>query len=92
MPYSTSQPPVLTSQRVGGKGGANWSYDSADANTLVRANNYITDAKDLGMQVGDFVHQYDSVGATVAHIYPVISVSDSGADLGDGQAISVTNT
>lgn len=92
MSYSTSNPPVLITQRVGDVGGGIWSYDSADAATSVRAANYITDALDLGMKKGDTMFQHDSAGATVAHIYPVLAVASSGADLGDGTAIDVTNS
>lgn len=92
MAYSTSNPPAMITQRVGDSGGAMWSYDSADAATVVRAINYITDALDLGMKVGDTIIQHDSAGGTVAHIYPVLAVIAAGADLGDGTAIVVTNT
>ncbi len=92
MAYSTSNPPAMITQRVGDSGGAIWSYDSADAASVVRAINYITDALDLGMKVGDMIHQHDSAGATVAHIYPVLAVIAAGADLGDGTAIVVTNS
>jgi hypothetical protein len=67
-------------------------YDSADAATVVRAINYITNALDLGMKVGDTVEQFDSAGATVAHIYVVLAVIAAGADLSDGTAISVVNS
>jgi len=39
------------------------------------------------------VLQGDTAGATVAHLYPVVSVAAGGAaDLGDGTAIVVTDT
>ena len=93
MAYSTDNPPALETQRVGANGGQTWSYDSADAATLVRAANYITDALDLGMKVGDLVRQYDSVAGAVAHNYVVLAVAASGADLSNGTATPVlTNT
>lgn len=92
MTYSVDNPPALITQRVGSAGGALWTYDSADAATTVRAINYITDALDLGMKVGDTIIQHDSAGATVAHMYPVLAVIAAGADLGDGTAIVVTNS
>jgi len=92
MAYSTDNPPALITQRVGDSGGALWTYDSADAATVVRVINYITDALDLGMKVGDTIIQHDSAGGTVAHMYPVVAVASTGADLGDGTAIVVTNT
>ena len=92
MAYSTSNPPRLAIPAVGATGPNVWLYDSADAATTVRAANYITDALDLGMKVGDIVIQGDSAGGTVAHIYTVLAVASTGADLSDGTAISVTNT
>ena len=92
MAYSTSNPPALVTQRVGSNGGNVWSYDSADAATVVRAANYITDALDLGMKVGDVVEQHDSAGGAVAHKYVVVAVASTGADLSDGSATVLTNT
>jgi len=92
MAYSTSNPPRLAVPAVGASGPQIWTYDSADAATVVRAADYFTDALDLGMKVGDTIIQGDSAGGTVAHMYPVLTVDADGADLGDGVAIVVTNT
>lgn len=93
MAYSTDNPPALMTQGLGGAGGAKWSYDSTDAATVVRVDGYITDAKDLGMKVGDTVEQFDSAGGTVAHTYAVVAIqADGSADLSDGTAIVVTDT
>lgn len=92
MAYSTANPPRQVYSSVGSNGGQRWMYDSADAATVVRAINYITNAKDLGMKVGDVVEQFDSAGATVAHEYVVLAVTVSGADLSDGDAKTLTNT
>lgn len=92
MAYSTLSPPALITQRVGATGGAIWSYDSTDTATTVRAINYITNALELGMKVGDIVQQFDSVGATVSHRYVVLAVIAAGADLSDGDADTLTNT
>lgn len=87
MPYSTDNPPALVTQMVGKDGGSTWVYDSADAATVVRADGYITDGADLGMKVGDVVHQRDTTGATVAHDYVVVAVNANGSvDLSDGTA------
>jgi len=59
MSYSTSNPPALLSQRVGGAG-AEWSYVDGDGLDDVCEVNYITNAADLGMQAGDIVHHRDS--------------------------------
>jgi len=94
MAYSTANPPALVHQMVGKNGGSTWVYDSTDAATVVRAAGYITDAEDLGMAVGDIVHQRDSAGATVAHDYVVLAIAANGsADLSDGTAApSLVNT
>lgn len=91
MAYSTANPPRSMVSAVG-KGPSWWSYDSADAATLVRGANYITDALDLGVQVGDLIFQSDSAGGAVAHVYNVLAVAASGADLSDGVAIGAVNT
>jgi hypothetical protein len=59
MAYSTTNPPALISQRVGG-GGAVWSYSSADAVGDVDAAGYFTNGDALGMQVGDEVRVFDT--------------------------------
>jgi hypothetical protein len=93
MAYSTSNPPRMMVPAVGSNSPSWWSYDSADAATVVRVTGYITDGYDLGMKVGDIVIQSDAAGATVAHIYVVVSVAAGGAaDLSDGTAIVVTDT
>lgn len=92
MAYSTSNPPAMVTQRVGG-GAAIWMYNSTDAATVVRVAGYITNADDLGMKVGDIVIQVDTAGGTVGHIYQVNSVTAGGAaDLTDGTAIVATDT
>lgn len=91
MAYATNNPPRLMIPAVG-KGPSWWSYDSADAATTVRAANYVSDAEDLGLAVGDIVIQSDSAGGAVAHIYNVLAVASTGADLSDGVAIGAVNT
>lgn len=92
MAYSTDNPPALVSQGVGGKF-RQWMYDSADAATVVRVTGYISNGDALGMKVGDVVTQVDSTGATVAHLYSVVSVTAGGAvDLSNGTAITATDT
>lgn len=93
MAYATTNPPACITQRVGATGGAIWLYNSTDAATVVRFTGYITNADDLGMKVGDIVFHTDTAGATVAHIYVVVSVAAGGAgDLSDGTAIVATDT
>lgn len=69
MAYSTSNPPQLISQGVGGAGKV-WLYKSADAEATFDDTDYITNASDLGMVTGDFVHVIDSTNglATMAQV------------------------
>ncbi len=93
MAYSVANPPQLVNSLLGTTKGKSWVYDSTDAATAVRANNYISNGADLGMSIGDVVDHIDSVGGTVAHRYVVKSVVAGGAvDLTDGTALSVTDT
>ncbi len=92
MAYSTSNPPVLLTQRVGGSG-ALWHYNSADAATVIRVSGYITNASDLGMKVGDVVMHTDMTGGTVGNFFLVVTVAAGGAaDLSNGTAITATNS
>lgn len=63
MSYSTSNPPVCVTPRIG-SGPALWIYNSADVHTDVDASEYFTNGKKLGMKVGDHV----IVGKTSATI------------------------
>jgi hypothetical protein len=69
MAYSTSNPPALISSGVGGRGQV-WMYKSTDAETAFDDTDYITNASDLGMVTGDFVHVIDSTNglATMAQV------------------------
>lgn len=69
MAYSTSNPPQLVAQGVGGYGKM-WLYKSADAEAAFDDTDYITNASDLGMTTGDFVHVIDLTNglATIAQV------------------------
>ncbi len=90
MAYSTDNPPACVYQMVGKNGGNTWIYDSADAATAVRVDGYITNGVELGMKLGDVVHQRDATGFTVAHDYVVVALqTDGSVDLSDGTATPV---
>lgn len=56
MSYSTSNPPALVKQRIGGGvGGAEWRYVSTDTIATVMGDNYFSDGVALGMTIGDLV-------------------------------------
>ncbi len=59
MGYSTSSPPSLIAQGIGGVGQV-WDYRSTDANTDVDAAGYFTNGVDLGMVVGGQVTVVDT--------------------------------
>ena len=90
MAYSTSNPPALVHQLCGAAGGSTWVYNSTDAATVVRVDTYISNAEELGMAIGDVMHQRDITGATVAHDYVVLAINaDGSAELSDGTATPV---
>lgn len=83
MAYSTSLPPALLVQRVGGSAPAIWSYSSVDPVATVRGATYITNALDLGMKAGDIVFSYetDQSAPALASVSVVGTVTSSGATL-----------
>jgi hypothetical protein len=97
MPYSTSNPPrlVLPSfTNVSGEIGT-WDYSSTDAGSAVDASGYITNAKALGMKVGDIVRVTDTdASPVIVTLHRVVAINTNGsADLTDGNNFIVgTNT
>lgn len=93
MAYSNDNPPALLTQTIGGTK-AFWVYASTDTATAVRVSGYITNAKALGMQVGDIVFSIDTDSSPLAsHIYIVNAINaDGSADLSDGTAITATDS
>lgn len=79
MSYSTSNPPALVAARVG-SGPALWIYSSADQEADLDAAGYISNAGDLGMQVGDFVLVRDTTG-NLAHLTHVKTISSGAGSL-----------
>lgn len=72
-----------------------WIYKSEDAMTSVRGADYFDDAQIRGMQVGDLVIVVQVNSSNVvqaAYVATVLTVDGDGADLGDGTAITVTNS
>lgn len=64
MPYSTSNPPALIAQGIGGVGKV-WQYRSTDAGTSVDAAGYFTNGVDLGMTTGDGIIVVDTDASPV---------------------------
>lgn len=71
-----------------------WHYKTEDAMTTVRAANYISDAQNRGMQVGDTVEviTFTAGVPSAATLAVVMAVAATGADLSDGLDLTVTNT
>jgi hypothetical protein len=100
MAYEPTQLRLLVPTMDGSTGTPQvWSLQGVDAVTVVRANNFISDANRRGMRKGDLVFYtlYDNIAtkATVTgfHIFVVLVINASGtADLTDGTAITITNT
>lgn len=88
MPYSTSNPPALIAQGIGGVGQV-WDYRSTDANTDVDTAGYFTNGVDLGMKVGAqvIVTDTDASPPTVGFA-GVNAVSASGTDTTNATAIT----
>jgi hypothetical protein len=97
MTYSTSAPPILLVQGgVGNQFPAQWAYNSTDAGSAVDASGYITNAKALGMKVGDLVYVTDTDASppavTVHRVVTISSTWPGAADLADGVALGSTNS
>ena len=91
MAYSTSNPPKLIVQGVGGKGRI-WHYESADAIATVNTSGYFSNGDALGMQVGDTVWVRDTATPTTS-ICTVVDVTSGGqADVSDGTSVSQTDS
>lgn len=95
MAYSTSSPPEMISAGPLTGTGKKWIYKSVDAASLVRVAGYITNAKDLGMSVGDNVEVHDTDASPyiiTTHVVTAISAAGA-ADLSDiGATIGSTNS
>lgn len=88
MPYSTSNPPRLISQGVGGLGSKIWVYEStADAAATVDTSGYFTNGYDLGMRAGDVVIANLS---QLVSSFTVLTATTTAVDLGNGTTIGST--
>jgi hypothetical protein len=84
--YSTSTPPVLISQAVGG-GYATWRYNSVDNATTVDVPGYFTNAKELGIAVGDLIIVTDTDASP-----PIVTTHRAVSYSGDTLTISTGDT
>lgn len=92
MAYSTSLPPVLMADAIGG-GYRTWQYKSTDAPSVVRVAGYFTNGWLLGMRKGDVVHIIDTDASPITLSIAIVSAASStSVDLSDGTAITATNS
>lgn len=92
MAYSTSNPPALISQGIGGFF-RQWIYKSTDAPAAVRVAGYVTNGWTLGMRKGDLVLVVDTDAAPITMQMMIVSAASSASvDLSDGVAVTATNT
>lgn len=92
MAYSTSNPPSLMIQEVGG-GRRIWSYRSTDAAATVDGANYITNGGSLGMKVGDLVFVTDTdASPVITTLHQVSATGDGTTDLNDLTTITQTDS
>lgn len=92
MAYSTTNPPMLVTEAPLTGAGQMWRYASTHTGAEADAAGFFTNAKDLGMRAGDLL-----INVTTAYqqtMHSVLSVSSTGADLGDGTTVgtSTANT
>ena len=81
MSYSSTNPPALVSQRIGG-GPAMWIYKSSDESAeAVTAAKYFANGEALGMRVGDLVFSITTTAGTSAlfSICTISSISSTGS-------------
>lgn len=91
MAYSTSNPPVLMSQGVGGYH-REWVYRSADASTDVDGAGYFSNGWDLGMRVGDSVRLVNPTTGATQIMFVNSASATGGVDLANGTAITATDS
>lgn len=85
MAYDTAELKLITAS--GGGTGQTWRYEGNDTPSIVAAANFISNAKDIGMNVGDRVEVVQfattaKLAVTAAEDYIVTAVTASGATLG----------
>ena len=91
MAYSTSLPPALVNQGIGGYGKL-WVYETADAAGTVDGNDFITNGSDLGLEVSDTVIVVDT-NTPLTTMHRVESVTAGGAaDLALGTTVGSATT
>ena len=69
-----------------------WTYTSTDAKTDIDASGYFNDVS-TDVSVGDLIYVHASIGGTRTYsLHPVVSNASGVVDIGDGTAISATDS
>tara|TARA_R100000664_G_scaffold6339_1_gene11355 strand:+ start:487 stop:768 length:282 start_codon:yes stop_codon:yes gene_type:complete len=92
MAYAVAGLQPIGGQSKAGNAPQVWSYTSTDAKTAIDASGYFNDASDL-LKVGDLIYVHASTGGTRTYsLHPVVSVASGVVDIGDGTAVSATDS
>jgi len=92
MAYAAAGLQPIGGQSKSGNAPQIWSYTSTDAKTDIDASGYFNSASDL-LKVGDLIYIYASTGGTATFsLHPVVSNASGVVDIGDGTAISATDS
>lgn len=92
MAYAAAGLQPIGGQSKAGNAPQLWSYTSADAKTAIDAAGYFNDASDL-LNIGDLIYVHASTGGTRTYsLHPVVSNASGVVDVGDGTAISATDS
>lgn len=92
MAYSTSNPPALLSQPIGGGGFQVWQYQSTDDAATVDTANYFTNGGALGLRVGGVVYVTDTDGGpAITTLHQVSATGDGTTDVNNLTTITQTD-
>jgi|TARA_R100000315_G_scaffold61120_2_gene38972 hypothetical protein len=92
MAYAAAGLVPIGGQSKAGNAPQIWAYTSTDAKTDIDASGYFNSASDL-LKVGDLIYVHASTGGTRTYsLHPVVSNASGVVDVGDGTAISATDS
>ena len=92
MAYAVAGLQPIGGQSKAGNAPQGWSTASTDAKTAIDASGYFNDASDL-LKVGDLIYVHASTGGTRTYsLHPVVSNASGVGDIGDGTAVSATDS
>lgn len=95
MAYDRTKPPALAVQGINNSTGPkSWLMAGTDPDTTVDGSGYITNARALGMKVGDLVYYTNLSANPIANYIFNVSVinTDGSADLSNSTPINSTNS